>query len=281
MIPFFCNLPMPGMWPLCRLLDYLHVPSRFVGTELQANPVNCTTGDHSFHPPFNHISNYRDPGKVNINTIFSPDVWLGLINYFPDPSQTTTPNWQWDKFVKSRRGYGAGSTAITLLDQNYPTRFVRPFRSAAAGDLVPPISATPNLAPDNEIDATLLRPDPDPAHSNRPLFYHDSANPYDNTNRNPFFRYQGIQRLGNLVTTRSNVYAVWITVGYFEVSPAPINNPAIYPDGYALGAELGSDTGDINRHRAFYMFDRSVPVGFQRGKDLNVEKAVLLRRFIE
>ncbi len=80
----------------------------------------------------------------------------------------------------------------------------------------------------------------------------------------------------------SNVYAVWITVGYFEVSPAPVAGiPAIYPDGYQLGRELGSDTGEIERHRAFYIFDRTLPVGFQRGQDLNVDKAILVERFIE
>jgi hypothetical protein len=86
-------------------------------------------------------------------------------------------------------------------------------------------------------------------------------------------------RLGNLVTTRSNVYAVWITVGFFEVEPAA--DLAVHPDGYRLGPELGSDRGDMRRHRAFYVFDRSIPVGFRRGEDLNVEDAVLLRRFIE
>ena len=65
---------------------------------------------------------------------------------------------------------------------------------------------------------TLLRPESTGAA--RALFQSpDSPNPYNDTFRNPFFRYQGLQRLGNLVTTRSNVYAVWITVGYFEVSP--------------------------------------------------------------
>jgi hypothetical protein len=29
------------------------------------------------------------------------------------------------------------------------------------------------------------------------------------------------------------------------------------------------------------MFDRTLPVGFQRGQDLNVEKAILLNRYIE
>ena len=71
--------------------------------------------------------------------------------------------------------------------------------------------------------------------------------------RNPYFAYKAMRRLDNLVTTRSNVYAVWITVGYFEVSPAPSNDPrrsVKYPDGWVLGQELGSDTGDMQRHRA-------------------------------
>jgi hypothetical protein len=117
-----------------------------------------------------------------------------------------------------------------------------------------------------------------------------------------------MSRLGNLVTTRSNVYAVWITVGYFEVERAPdwndvvnvqrrfggdgaVNSQAtlaalalynrVYPDGYALGKEVGSDTGDVKRHRAFYIIDRAEEVGFKPGEDLNVEKTIRLRRRIE
>ena len=62
---------------------------------------------------------------------------------------------------------------------------------------------------------------------------------------------------------------------------AIVNPPTNYPDGFTLGAELGTDTGTITRHRAFYIFDRTLPVGFQRGQDLNVNQAILLERFIE
>ncbi len=103
-----------------------------------------------------------------------------------------------------------------------------------------------------------------------------------NPNRNPFFRYQSLQRLGNLVTTRSNVYAVWVTVGYFEVSRKdPPVDRNVYLEGYTLGRELGIDTGEVERHRAFYVFDRSIPVAFERGRDHNVDKAIVLKRFIE
>jgi len=152
---------------------------------------------------------------------------------------------------------------------------------------------TGNLQPDREIDCTLLRSQPAPD-DDKPLFQYTSDAPVNNTDRNPFFRYENIQRLGNLVTTRSNVYAVWITVGYFEVQPLTPQELAqlqstktepeiqrIYPGYYKLGRELNVDTGEIERHRAFFIFDRSLPVGFSRGKDLNVEKAILVERYIE
>jgi hypothetical protein len=77
------------------------------------------------------------------------------------------------------------------------------------------------------------------------------------------------------------VYAIWITLGYFEVSVNPGGIDATHPDGYQLGQELGADTGEIKRHRAFYIFDRSIPVGFEPGRDHNIENGILVKRFIE
>ena len=99
--------------------------------------------------------------------------------------------------------------------------------------------------------------------------------PYNDPTRNAYFKYDGVQRLGNLVTTHSNVFAVWITVGFFEVTDA---NGDGTPD---LGQELGSGTGQVKRHRGFYMIDRSIPVAFEPGLDHNVDKCIILRRFIE
>jgi hypothetical protein len=75
-----------------------------------------------------------------------------------------------------------------------------------------------------------------------------------------------------------------MTVGYFEVQPTsevglPISGS--YPDGWVLGQEVGVDSGEVVRHRSFYIIDRSVPVGFQPGQKLNTDDCILLRRFIE
>jgi len=96
-----------------------------------------------------------------------------------------------------------------------------------------------------------------------------------NSDRNPYFSYQALQRLPNLVTCRSNVYALWLTIGYFEVEGV---NAAGQP---ILGQEVGLDTGTVKRHRAFYIIDRSIPVAFEPGQNHNVDKCVLVRRFIE
>jgi len=299
---------------LHRLFSYVGVPSRFANVQLQMRPdLAAKSGAgipaHYFHTPFNWISRYREPGGINLNTVTSSDVLMGAMNmYFPELEQNLQlyPAF-WDKFVRSRReaGFGKATTNPTqtltnmlAIDNKAPSRFMRPFRTPGGAFLtaVPP-PAVPE--PARETDVTLLRGDPDAG--NRPLFEVDDGLAYVmnnqkpppvgspdqfplacmDYNRNPYFRYQAIRKLGSVFSNHSNVFAVWITVGYFEVTPNQKGVDAGHPDGWQLGPELGSDTGDIVRHRAFYIFDRSIPVGFIRGKDINHEKALLLSRFIE
>ena len=271
---------------LHRLLEYVGVPSRFDCAQTQINPASAigNPGAHSFHPPFNRVSNYRDPGRINLNTISSPEVLQGLLNYFPGMTfssgtantapGTSVPTPFWCNFVRSRRGFWQSSQGGTVagadsndpwdvatINNNFPTptRFANPFRSpsgAAMAASLRPSATGWTVLPQTEADATLLRSDP--ANPHRPLFQWDdglmaASMPqgqnyqmplYCDYNRNAFFRYQDLQRLANCVTTRSNVFAVWITVGYFEVMPNGATSPAGQsPDGWQLGQELGSDTG--------------------------------------
>jgi hypothetical protein len=262
-----------------RLLDFVRVPSPFIGTSVQITPANAVPGTHFFHPPFNHIPLFREPGRVNINTMSNPIVGAGLVNSFPGLWDMAL----WDRFVASRKGGTASGTsseqtiqaAMLSINSSSPTRFARPFRSFFGAHLVPP-----GVTEGDEIDATILRREAATG-AKALLEYSETAKACANTDQNPYFRYEALQRLGNLVTTRSNVYAVWVTIGYFEVTPNPGGIDDGHPDGYRLGRELGIDTGEVERHRAFYLFDRTIPVGFQRGEDLNVERAILLRRYIE
>jgi hypothetical protein len=52
-----------------------------------------------------------------------------------------------------------------------------------------------------------------------------------------------------------------VTIGYFD--------------------SIGNEVAPIRRNRGFYIFDRSMPVGYERGRDHNVRDAILLRRVIE
>jgi len=262
---------------LYRLLEFAGVPSRFVGTETFGNPQLLKTGGGPFAPPFNVFSTYREPGRINLNTIpgttADSPVFRGLLN-----RPGLDDGGLWNMFWQSRRGIPG---QMWDMNPQLPTRFVNPFRGYGGASLVPLVELRTAIGSD--INATLLRPSP--TNPTTPLFLANSTLPVNNTDRNPYFRYQELQRLANKVTTQSNVYAVWITVGYFEVTPVPpavqAQKPGVYPDGYSLGAELGSDTGEVKRHRGFFIIDRSIPVGFQRGRDLNVDNTILLKRYIE
>lgn len=97
---------------------------------------------------------------------------------------------------------------------------------------------------------------------------------YADPKRNPAFFYREIIRLSNLATARSNCFAVWMTIGFFKIE----KNEAL--ESTALGAEYGLDSGDVVRHKAFFIIDRSIPVGYRPGVRLNSDDATLHRRFI-
>ena len=103
-----------------------------------------------------------------------------------------------------------------------------------------------------------------------PLLQNTQTDAAFNANRSAYFSEHQRQRLGNLVTGRSSVFAVWVTVGYFEVD-----------ENGRLGREHGADSGELQRNRAFYLYDRSIPVGFEPGHNHNVDNGVLARSIIE
>ncbi|QGJ71131.1 Hypothetical protein PBC10988_28340 [Planctomycetales bacterium 10988] len=311
---------------LFRVLDYVHVPTRFSGSEILLNQEHYQGGHGEltdpavdgpfkvkFSAPFNRLSKYREPGKINLNTIFdaTSGTWLSLTNLYPykDASDSNAADNVWKEFLESRSGYPlnppTGKLPIYMIGKDLPAEAASytsaPFRSFGNGNFVPTLAQQNINFQENEtddggllIDGTILRREGNmtaPTPNDKPLFGEDFTASYRHSHRNPYFRHQGIERLANVTTTRSNVYAVWITIGYFEVRKRAPNDgigyPPVdefynaYPDGYEIMQELDSDIGKNRRHRAFYLIDRSIPVGFRRGETANIEKTILLQRILE
>jgi len=203
----------------------------------------------------------------------------------------------WTLLQNSRRGYRPEvaamdgfyypPTARPKFNKNYPTQFAGVFKPITEAGMVP-ATRLPVAAPGsriNPVNVTLMRAAPDlgdPAgfSSTQPLF--DDPQPpqppqevgvrrfTNGAQRNAFTDLYQISRLENLTTDRSNVFAVYVTVGHFEYDP----------DTSSIGMEHGADSGTTKRSKAFYVIDRSVPVGYQVGQDHNVEKTILIRRYL-
>jgi hypothetical protein len=278
-----------------RLFEFVRVRSPFNGADIYlGDQIDPSSGmPRRFCGPFGRVSAYRDPGGINLNTIPETDgasVWNAICGSGAAPA---TPDWR--AVVDARTITAGGSTyrrsyrpafgdggsfsevtvpggqADTRLAQGWIDALQRADPSLKFGDRFTPRSSS------------LFTDVTDPATGRRaPLFSPPPTSSWaTDGERNAWFRMEALVRANTHTTTRSEVYAIWVTMGLFEVESAAGGPSMQYPDGWRLVREYGSDTGNVTRHRYFTIFDRSVPVAYEPGSDRNVRDAIPVERYIE
>ncbi len=216
------------------------------------------------------VSNFFEPGTTPLQTFDHDD----------NPNPVTSPE-------------------IPSFDRNIPTQFAGVFQSAMGVTIAPletmrdrPIDPAESSArihspsspydpvqrePMSPLQSTVLRRDFDRSGAagiqlDKPIFQRQPTDTAvtdpQNHDRSVVHQQLGISRLSNLATDQSNVFAVWITVGFFEVDVATMS----------VGMEVGLDTGEVNRPKGFFIIDRSVPVMYQPGELNNALDTVQLSR---
>lgn len=243
------------------LLDAVHVPSRFAGNTVTVSGTSVdrfgldllqlSTSTNA------QLSKWREPGKVNVNTIVrgitrtsgadattDDVVWTTLLNntffgnpFTPKPEVTTT------------------IPAIPAIPASTGNPAVPAIPAISVGQ---PEAARQTATPAGSTLAMLsVGGTSTNAISFQNFLVSGSLAPRD---RNPFFAYAQAIRLANTATIRSQVFAVWITVKITDDSP---NAPS-----------------PVTK-RMFAIIDRSIPVGYAPGQDLNVRDTIRLKRYLD
>jgi len=185
----------------------------------------------------------RALGKVNVNTMHSEEVFQAVADAKP-AMDTSGPN----NFTAAEVTTGYNN----LIGQKPILSFGQANQLANQSALGVKTGLNKSLMgyPDSSITPYKNFLDNDSPDPMNPLF------PSTGTNVATYARKELLTKIGNSVTTKSNVFAVWITTGYFEVRDDSTQPPK-------LGAEIGKADGINIRHRMFAIVDRTNMVNSQ------------------
>jgi hypothetical protein len=185
----------------------------------------------------------RLPGKVNLNTIWDKEIFYALC----DP-RAGGPNHYNEAQVKAIWQALLNSRDPLVGGIHKPGANSRPFLSLSTGfttgDLIHQGTSGVHhtflkaFGNNNEESEKVQR-----------LFEVTGA-------KHPAEKYELLAKLFNSVTNRSNVFAVWVTVGFFEVNKVDVT-PGVGQRIY-LGQEIGRADNKHKRHRMFGIIDRSI-----------------------
>ena len=155
--------------------------------------------------------------------------------------------------LRTMPGADRNAVATAATDTRYSLGVETQDAGGFAGAETPPTPEVANLRMPLVNAGLFERPQAE-LHMNRSSFDRDS-----------YFRYKNAARLANVTTHHSNVFLVRLTLSYFEVDATT----------GAVGAEYISNTGEPIRSRGTYLIDRTIPIGFLRGQNVNAEETIL------
>ncbi|HBH53385.1 MAG TPA: hypothetical protein DDY91_15980 [Planctomycetaceae bacterium] len=242
-----------------RLLDLFEVPP--MGREVIAARFPQLTAE----------SVSRIPGRLQLNAISHPENLFSLLDdprTFAIQGGQGTPErivdalesnreW-WNEFTRTRDGL---DPIVQLpLPGNPSARPFRSFSHAAAGSAKPEILEFTRLRrlgldaaannPTGSFDATTPTRVTRSSNNYRRLWEARTAADRSNNTVDPVSRNRLLGKVVNNSTTRSNVFMVWMTVGFFDaIFPVP-QNPTI--------VQVGQELEDQSRRRGFFVLDRSL-----------------------
>jgi hypothetical protein len=102
--------------------------------------------------------------------------------------------------------------------------------------------------------------------------------------QHPYWRTEQLQKMINLTTTRTHQYAVWLTIGFFEVKRQGDLGMFAFNPQFAfdiLGPEIGASNGKNVRFRGFYLVDRLQLTGFNPSSPTAFRSALVYRQRIQ
>jgi hypothetical protein len=186
----------------------------------------------------------RTPGKVNFNSIWDQEIF----NAVASPTTPPSPNHFiqsdldtiWTNLLKVRN-----NTYVTSGGTTYFSQSDQPFLGMGvgynpSGDTQYPPGQFPNGI---GINNTFLA-------SGSPGGLGNTTRLFQPAGQHPYIQDELITKIFNNLTTRSNVFAVFLTVGFFQVT-----NDQTRP--VQLGAEIGRAENRHIRHRMFAIVDRT------------------------
>ncbi|MFL5241418.1 MAG: hypothetical protein ACJ8FY_04865 [Gemmataceae bacterium] len=212
----------------------------------------------------------RVPGRININTVFPGlnaagtgldlSIFEALCDASDDPTKTSnyfTQTGDVDPIFTnliSKRTPGLTTTGLGINDHPVLPMSNGYYNSAS-------LSISDGQYPNNlgindtllQLNTTGTQPLFDPQTPTGSLPVYAGSPPAFGVNalyNHPFIQKSLLNKIYNNITTRSNVFAVFLTVGFFEVkddTTRPVK----------LGAEVGKSEGRNIRHRMFAIVDRS------------------------